>query len=307
MKEVAPDYYTLFHCIAEKCRHSCCIGWEIDVDEDSLAVYRSLTGSLGDEIRASIVTEDDCSHFQLLLGDRCPFLDDVGLCRLISAYGDGILCQICRDHPRFRNEFSHCTEIGLGLSCEAAAELILTQEMPMTLITLSNGGGAEEPEEFETYLLSLRQQLLALLADESWTIDERLQNILDFCGISLPYKTWEQWANIYHTLERLDTAWDTVLDTLTQPQKPIDSKWDSAFRNLAAYFLFRHLPAALYDGEEAAYISFAVFSTQFIRQLFAAAPSQDLVTLVDLCRMYSSEIEYSTENTDSLLEYFVFE
>ena len=307
MKEIAPDYYNLFHCIADQCRHSCCIGWEIDVDEDSLAVYHSLAGPLGDEVRASIVTGEDCSHFRLLAGDRCPFLDDSGLCRLISAYGDGILCQICRDHPRFRNEFSHCTEIGLGLSCEAAAELILTREIPMTLVTLSDDGGTEEPEEYETYLLSLRHQLLALLTDESWTVDERLENILDLCGTSLPDKTWAEWADCYRALERLDPQWDTVLDTLTQPQNPIHSAWDGAFRNLAAYFLYRHLPAALYDGEETAYAAFAVLSTRLIRRLFAAAPEQTLETLVELCRMYSAEIEYSTDNTDALLELLLSE
>ena len=34
MRIIAPDYYREFHCIADKCRHSCCIGWEIDIDAD---------------------------------------------------------------------------------------------------------------------------------------------------------------------------------------------------------------------------------------------------------------------------------
>ena len=32
MKIIAPNYYPAFRCIADKCRHSCCIGWEIDID-----------------------------------------------------------------------------------------------------------------------------------------------------------------------------------------------------------------------------------------------------------------------------------
>ena len=39
-----PDYYPLFHCIADRCRHNCCIGWEIDVDGDSLAAYDQIGG-----------------------------------------------------------------------------------------------------------------------------------------------------------------------------------------------------------------------------------------------------------------------
>ena len=33
MKLYAPEYYKQFQCIADKCTHSCCIGWEIDIDE----------------------------------------------------------------------------------------------------------------------------------------------------------------------------------------------------------------------------------------------------------------------------------
>ena len=33
-----PDFYGKFKCTAEKCRHSCCIGWEIDIDDDKSIV-----------------------------------------------------------------------------------------------------------------------------------------------------------------------------------------------------------------------------------------------------------------------------
>ena len=32
MKEYIPDYYKDFQCIADKCKDSCCIGWEIMID-----------------------------------------------------------------------------------------------------------------------------------------------------------------------------------------------------------------------------------------------------------------------------------
>ena len=302
MKLIAPNYYPHFRCIADRCRHSCCIGWEIDVDEDSLAKYAALPGELGEEIRASIVTEDDYAHFRLAEHDRCPFLNEQGLCRMILGFGEDVLCQICRDHPRFVSEFTDRTEIGLGLTCEAAAQLILSQTAPLSLITLEDDGFEEEDDEFETYLLALRGQLLGLLEDESWTFDERLDNILDLCGIALPEKSTQEWAKVYRSLERLDTAWDAVLDTLTLPQKPLGTEWDRPFINLAAYFLYRHLSAALDDGEVALHAAFAVLSVRILRSLFAAAPMQDMATLAELARLYSSEIEYSTENTDTLLD-----
>jgi hypothetical protein len=50
MKLVAPDYYEKFKCIADKCKHSCCIGWEIDIDEDTMDLYESIDGEFGEKL-----------------------------------------------------------------------------------------------------------------------------------------------------------------------------------------------------------------------------------------------------------------
>ena len=42
IKLFAPEYYNEFKCIADRCTHSCCIGWEIDVDGDTVEKYESL-------------------------------------------------------------------------------------------------------------------------------------------------------------------------------------------------------------------------------------------------------------------------
>ena len=34
MLTVYPDYYKKFNCKKEKCRHNCCVGWEIDIDDE---------------------------------------------------------------------------------------------------------------------------------------------------------------------------------------------------------------------------------------------------------------------------------
>ena len=34
-----------------KCKHNCCIGWEIDVDEEKLAYYKHVQGALGDRLK----------------------------------------------------------------------------------------------------------------------------------------------------------------------------------------------------------------------------------------------------------------
>ena len=46
-----PSYYKTFQCIADKCEHSCCIGWEIDIDEDSYDYYMGIEGAFGERLK----------------------------------------------------------------------------------------------------------------------------------------------------------------------------------------------------------------------------------------------------------------
>lgn len=87
MKIFAPKYYTEFSCIADRCRHSCCIGWEIDIDADTAEKYRRMTGAYATAVLDSIEPGDP-PHFRLGEGERCPHLDEKGLCRIIKACGE---------------------------------------------------------------------------------------------------------------------------------------------------------------------------------------------------------------------------
>lgn len=46
-----PDYFSEFSCIAGECKDSCCLGWEIDIDEDSYEYYQTLPGEVGERLR----------------------------------------------------------------------------------------------------------------------------------------------------------------------------------------------------------------------------------------------------------------
>lgn len=159
MKLVAPDYYADFRCLAGACRHTCCEGWEIDVDEDRLADYRK------NPFIAPHIDETDAPHFRLLDGERCPFLNQNGLCEMILRFGEASLCQICRDHPRFRNYWSDRTELGLGLVCEEAGRIILERQTPMRLIVLEDDGVIEETDEDEAELMALRGDMLGAIRE----------------------------------------------------------------------------------------------------------------------------------------------
>lgn len=143
MQNAYPDYYPLFHCIADRCRHNCCIGWEIDVDGDSLAAYDQIGGEMGERLHKCIDRSGEMPHFLLGEQERCPFLNGKNLCDLILYGGEGMLCQICTDHPRYRSFLSERTEIGVGLCCEEAARLILTRPEKTTLVVTGEGSSTK--------------------------------------------------------------------------------------------------------------------------------------------------------------------
>ena len=134
MISVFPDYYKDFSCIADKCSHSCCIGWEIDIDEKTLKKYSSLKEGYGKEI-INTVENEEAAYFKLCEDERCPHLDEKGLCRIISNLGEDYLCEICREHPRFYNDTARGKFVGIGMACEEAARIILQNDFSIDEIS----------------------------------------------------------------------------------------------------------------------------------------------------------------------------
>ena len=62
MKYIFPSYYKNFKCIGSECKHNCCIGWEIDVDEETAEIYKNVPGDFGKKLRENIkVNAPTCS------------------------------------------------------------------------------------------------------------------------------------------------------------------------------------------------------------------------------------------------------
>lgn len=303
MELFAPDYYRDFHCIADKCRHSCCIGWEIDIDSDTFEYYRTLDGTLGKHLKDNITVTDGTPHFILSNDERCPFLAKNGLCDIISSLGEGALCQICADHPRYRNFFNTRTEIGLGLCCEEACRIILSKETKTVLCKIETDGISESDEE--DMFFAFRKSITDILQDRAFNVDARIEKLLDFCKIKLPEKSLSEWAQIYLKLERLDEEWTSYVELLNLPPSSSTLEFETAFEQLIIYFIHRHLADGLDDMRINERVLFCTLSTKIIRAICGAYYDKhgtfELKNLLEIARLYSSEIEYSKENIDTLL------
>ncbi len=303
MKIYAPDYYKDFKCIADKCKYNCCIGWEIDIDDDTYAKYEAIGGDFGEKLCRNIDTAD-IPHFVLTQHERCPFLNKDNLCDIIINIGEDHLCQICNDHPRFRNFFENREEIGIGLCCEAAAQIIINKKSKTDFIVLKDGKESYNTEE--SAFFAKRENVYAILQNRDLTANGRINQLAEKYKIRLPDFSFTQWASFLKTLERLDTKWNTYIEKLADLQEDYimysSDDWETAREQLLIYFVYRHMADGFYDGTIYERLAFAILSDKLISAICMANKITDLNGLAEIVRAYSSEIEYSENNLEQMLD-----
>ncbi len=298
MNNVFPNYYHKFKCIAEKCTHSCCIGWEIDIDEETFEIYKSLNTPLGEKIRANI--KGEIPHFVLGRDGRCPFLLKNGLCEIISECGEDALCDICYLHPRFKNFYSSFTETGLGLCCEEACRIILNEKEKFLPSCPDGVKLTKKEKEF----FQKREEIFIKLSDRSKSIYDRFCLLARDFGFEFDFSLNEL-IGVYLSLERLDEKWTKEINFIKNFD--FDGKvfkeetFSLYFEALASYFVFRHLSSALEDGDYVRKIKFSLLSCYILGALFSYYNPLSKEKMIDIVRMYSLEIEYSEENTRLLM------
>ena len=300
-----PDFYSSFKCIAGQCSDTCCVGWEIDIDEASQDSYRKVSGAFGDKLRQNI--ED--GHFKLLAHDRCPFLDKGNLCEIYTHLGEGALCDICREHPRFVEVYGDIMERGIGLCCEEAARLLLEGEGPLTFTAEESSEPEDEIDdddrEIRDQVLYEREQIFVTLADGSLTLPEKLHDAFGF-SVDAPFAPFENAEAYLELLEKTESfgpAWDEALVRIKEriAAGPIQDEGffsDNESARLITYTVYRHYAKCLFDGYEQGKRLFAVFFWNvvrfFTREL--AGPGSTKNVKVNAIKILSRQLEYCEEN-----------
>ena len=293
MRLYAPCYYKHFKCIADRCEHSCCIGWEIDIDKDTLKKYKGMKDGYGTAIADSISMKGS-PHFVLDECERCPHLDEQGLCRIIKNVGEDHLCDICREHPRFYNYTDVC-EVGIGMSCPEAARIILASAEYATLEELGTVDAVADEIGFDAR--ALRAEVYAILCDASQSYKDRLSAI--YRRFSLDVGEDEGWLGILDSLEYLHPEHKALFMKYSAQSRPEGA--DEYLERALAYFVYRHCTEALDEGDFAARLAFCLFCERLLASLILSEQAKDLQGVAALARVLSEEIEYSDDNTFSLM------
>ena len=312
MKLIKPNYFDTFRCIASSCPDSCCKEWDVAVDPEKAAFYRSLPGPLGDRLR-QVLYEEDGDTYMAIENRRCPMWREDGLCRIQAELGEAALCKTCREFPRLTHDYGDFVEVGLELSCPEAARIILQNPSPTYTVCETPGG--EEPEydtEAMEILLRTREVIRHLLADESHSVPETLALALMYGyqaqaeldgAEEIPFDAdssliearqfavstdSESMLNFFRNLEILTALWRIRLDT------PTPTPWSDEYRTLARYFVDRYWLQTVSDYDLVSRVKLTVISCIMIRILGG--------NLIATAQLYSKEIENSIDNLESILD-----
>ena len=292
MKLYAPSYYKKFKCIADKCEHSCCVGWEIDIDQDTYEKYKSLENEYADTIRESLSCEET-PHFKLGVGEKCPHLDECGLCKIILNVGEDYLCDICREHPRFYN-FTDVCEVGIGMSCNEAARIILTSTDYDVIEEISDIFGDEEQYSFDSR--TKRTEIFSILKNTSLDYSARLDKIYKKYEISLAEDS--RFLSILNSMEYLNEEHKALFMNYSSSKRP--ANMNEYLERFLAYFVYRHTTEAIDTEDFTARLSFCLFCERLFASLICHTKADNLKKLSAIAVIISEEIEYSEENTESL-------
>ncbi len=174
-----PDYYKEFKCIADKCEDTCCAGWQIVIDKESLQKYKKIRGNFRKRMLKSV--NRFSGTFRQDKDKRCAFLNENNLCDLYLAQGEDGFCKTCREYPRHTEEFEGVREITLSLSCPEVARIVMNRKEPVHFISYEKDG-EEEFDDFDPFLYSVlddaRKEMIRLLQDRSLTVSERTVLVL---------------------------------------------------------------------------------------------------------------------------------
>lgn len=336
MKKYIPDYYRNFQCIADQCKDSCCIGWEIMIDADSYQKYQKVEGCFHDQLMKGIEYGNP-PVFHLDSFERCAFLNENNLCDIYLQLGEDALCEICTQHPRFHNEYGTILQSGLGMACEEAVRLIFESEK-FRLELIQDTKENNEEESFEEEIFKIQIMLLDILNRKELSIEDRIETIFDFVKAiqdelnhtgelshdlqkesikqnhilhQMRKKSYiKNWLSIYQELDFMDAEVQKIFSEAEKNKIDIENMKlnDQYIGSLMSYFIYRYFMKSYEDDNLLDKVKFAILNCLMIEVMNQYYKMKNIVKKpIEIARIYSKEIEYSQENLDEIFEEFLFE
>ncbi|MBQ7546661.1 MAG: flagellin lysine-N-methylase [Clostridia bacterium] len=289
MKYALGDYDS-FRCIAQACPDSCCVGWDVVIDDETAARYAAMDGALGEKLRAHLTVDDDGDRIFRLENGRCPFLCADGLCEIQREKGERALSVTCARFPRIVQEYTDFTEYCLSPACPPAAQILLRADRLHAPTPPTDDPALRE-------LLVLRARWIARMQDRSAPFTQRLcaclRDAVRMSGYTAPDDGLSSPVALLDFLGNLDLMRDDFRELTASPRQTpcADAR---LLENLSVYYLYRYLLHAVSDGDVLLRLQLLCAAVTF-----AAFASGDPF---DAARLFCKEVEHSYENMEAVCD-----
>ena len=308
MNTYYPSYYGRFACAASDCPDSCCAQWEIVIDDNTYRFYMNEPGEFADKVRSCIIEDDDGDHCFRLLDGRCPFLNKEGLCDIHISLGEEHTCSVCREHPRFTEEYDGFTEISLSLSCPEACDLICASPLSRTTYPVPVSDGTDELlDELIRYRAAVIDTVVRkganTAAAELLGYALKLQSEIDEdeYEFDVDYKMLfgKDWFNfLLNETEILTDEWKNILTECIGKEALSGISFENT-EKLFAYFVYRYGLKAINDEDVIGY-AFYILSAVCTSSVIAENTN---VSLEEAARLFSKETEHDPDNIELMRDY----
>ena len=336
MKNIYPEFYKNFKCIANACPDSCCKDWDVVVDDTSQSFYQNVGGCFGKKLKELTTIDGDGDRIFISQNGKCPFWNDRKLCDIYINLGEEHLCKTCRDFPRLTLDYTVFAEHILSFACPQAARLMLENPNDFNCYQADFKfcDTVEYNEKLMKFLIDARKITFEILSDQNQAFSERIKKCLDFNNYvqnqlnSYDYRTQvldnfkyvpRKTHNSDHMFilklhQQLDTMSDKWQDILNEIIKNADmlnipSNYDSEFLSLALYYVFRYYLNAIDSFDVLSTIKRIVCAVVVIggAEAFLKRKKGTLTfeERTEIFQLYSKEVEHSYENGEMLDEEFL--
>ena len=160
--------YDSFKCIADKCKFTCCSGWDINIDSNTYEKWNKEKNKCNDILNKLKFIDNDYIIINKKTNDTCPFLDNRRLCNIVKSNGDEYLSLTCQRFPRIENTFEGIKELTLSCSCPEVVDIIGKIEEEIILVNCNNDD-TDIPIE-----IKIRDTIIKIIKEKNLNIESKL-------------------------------------------------------------------------------------------------------------------------------------
>lgn len=249
------SFYDNFKCLASECTNTCCRGWRISIDEDTVERYKKEEGKEGMRLRATMTFGKD-KDVRKFFG-RCANETKEGLCRLELKGRTDLMPEVCRIYPRRSIRVGDDMEVTFELSCPMTARLFLENVSDIRLIDYEGEDIApvwiqdKFNEKYYEDILSVRQKVIDYINTDI-SISKLMNDLYEYFRSlhthvisqdidikSLPIESTAEYSYAFYSLSLLDKIIMNDLNdgrfSFQDPLHSFSKDYNKIFGKMTAY------------------------------------------------------------------------